>query len=156
MNNSKVRYSAFDTALYYITFKDRTKKEISTKLKEKGYSDLDIEEAILKLKEYGYINEENYAFSYIKSNITKKGSKLISMELMNKGVSNEIIREQLLEFEEREEDVIGNILESRYAETDFSDERALRRVYSYFARKGFRYDSISNALSFYRKNTKKY
>ena len=66
MNNSKVRYSAFDTALYYITFKDRTKKEISTKLKEKGYSDLDIEEAILKLKEYGYINEENYAFSYIK------------------------------------------------------------------------------------------
>lgn len=156
MNNSKVRYSAFDTALYYITFKDRTKKEISTKLKEKGYSDLDIEEAILKLKEYGYINEENYAFSYIKSNITKKGYKLISMELMNKGVSNEIIREQLLEFEEREEDVIGNILESRYAETDFSDERALRRVYSYFARKGFRYDSISNALSFYRKNTKKY
>lgn len=156
MNNSKVRYSAFDTALYYITFKDRTKKEISTKLKEKGYSDLDIEEAILKLKEYGYINEENYAFSYIKSNITKKGSKLISMELMNKGVSNEIIKEQLLEFEEREEDVIGNILESRYAETDFSDERALRRVYSYFARKGFRYDSISNALSFYRKNTKKY
>ena len=61
-----------------------------------------------------------------------------------------------MEFEEREEDVIGNILESRYAETDFSDERALRRVYSYFARKGFRYDSISNALSFYRKNTKKY
>lgn len=156
MNNSKVRYSAFDTALYYITFKDRTLKEIYSKLKDKGYSDLEIEEAIVKLKEYGYINEENYAFSYIKSNLHKKGSRLIAMELSGKGLDKDIINEQLSCFEDNEEETIVDILGTRYSKADFSDEKEIRRIYAFFARRGFKYDSISSALSNYRKNIKKY
>ena len=95
MSKSKAYTSAFDVALNYITFKDRTEKEIHTKLKEKGYSNLDIDETIDKLKEYGYINEENYAFSYIKSNINKKSKKIIKMELLQKGINKDIVDVQL-------------------------------------------------------------
>ncbi len=154
MNYSKARYSAFDTALYYITFKDRTEKEIQDKLKEKGYSYSDIDVAVSKLKEYGYINEENYAFSYIKSNIHKKGYRRITSELAARGLDKDIIEEQLDMFDFSEEDTIYNILDSRFSNCDMYDEKQLRRIYSFFARRGFSYGNISNALSKYRKNTK--
>lgn len=156
MNNSKATYSAFDTALYYITFKDRTQKEISAKLRERGYSDSDIEEALDKLKEYRYINEENYALSYIRSNISKKGEGLIVRELLKKGISRDVIERQFSYFDEAEEDVVRNMFETRYADVDLSDECVIRKIYGYFQRRGFRYETISHTLSFYRKNTKNY
>ncbi len=152
MNYSKARYSAFDTALYYITFKDRTEKEIQDKLKEKGYSCSDIDEAVFKLKEYGYINEENYAFSYIKSNIHKKGYRRISSELSARGLDKAIIEEQLDMLDFSEEDTIYNILDIRFSNCDLTDDKQLRRIYSFFARRGFSYGNINNALSKYRKN----
>ena len=154
MSKQNTRFSAFDSALYYLTFKDRTLKEICSKLKEKGYSDSEIDETVLKLQKYGYINEKNYAFSYIKSNINKKGSKLITMELCSKGIPKDIILEELDEFDQQEEDCILNMLSSKYSDVDLEDDRQVRRIYSFFARRGFKYDSISNALSIYRKNIK--
>ncbi|MBE5943556.1 MAG: regulatory protein RecX [Lachnospiraceae bacterium] len=151
--SSKAIYSAFDTALYYITFKDRTIKEIQGKLKDKGYSDSEIDDATSKLIEYGYINEDNYAFSYIKSNINNKGIKRIKQELLSKGLDKTTIIEQSSMFDICEDDIIINILEKRYPHLDYSKEKEMRKVYSFFVRRGFRYDSISSALSKYRKNS---
>lgn len=154
MNTSKAVYSAFDTALYYITYKDRTKKEICTKLKEKGYSCSDIDYAIEKLIYYGYINEEGYTLSYIRSNIGKKGPARISSELTNRGIDREIIREKMEEFHWNEEESIVRILETRFSSADFGDEKIKRRVYNFLLRRGFGFSSINRALSIYRKNDK--
>lgn len=151
MNKSKVTYSAFDTAAYYLTYKDRTEKEVYDKLKEKGYSSQDIDESICKLKMYGYLNDENYALSYIKSNINKKGTKRIYMELAQKGVSKDTIYEQLDEFVIDETGVVEDILYKRYRNVDFNDETQRHRVYGYFMRRGFKQDSISKAITNYKK-----
>lgn len=152
MSKSRAKYSAFDTAVYYITFKDRTIKELSDKLKEKGYSSHEIGESIGKLLEYGYINDENYAFSYIKDNINKKGSGRISMELLRKGIDKDIICNKLDLFEDNETDVVSEIISHRYKNADFNDDSEKRRIYSYFARRGFKYENISKAITNYRKN----
>ena len=39
-------YSAFDTAIYYLTFRDRSRKELCDKLTEKGYEEAEIAEAV--------------------------------------------------------------------------------------------------------------
>ena len=54
-------YSAFDTAIYYLTFRDRSRKELCDKLTEKGYEEAEIAEAVEKLMSYGYIDDERYA-----------------------------------------------------------------------------------------------
>lgn len=156
MSKSRAEYSAFDTAVYYITFKDRTKKELSDKLKEKGYSSHEIEESIGKLLEYGYINDENYAFSYIKDNINKKGLGRISMELLRKGIDKDIVCSKLDLFEENEADVIGELMSRRYKNSDFNDDSERRRIYSYFARRGFKYENISKAITNYKKSLENY
>lgn len=156
MSKSKaINYSAFDTAVYYITFKDRTVKELYDKLREKGYSSQDIDESIGKLQEYGYVNDDNYAFSYIKGNINKKGSRRISMELIRKGIDKEIIYDKLSMFDDNETKVIQEALERRYRNANFDDQSERRRIFSYFVRRGFKYENISRVMAKFGQKLKK-
>lgn len=90
-------YSAFDTAIYYLTFRDRSRKELCDKLTEKGYEEAEIAEAVEKLMSYGYIDDERYASSYIRNQMRAKGRRRITMELSGKGVDSEMTRELCME-----------------------------------------------------------
>lgn len=138
-------YSAFDTAAYYLSFRDRTRKELTDKLTDKGYSLVDIEDAISKLELYGYINDENYALSYIKGNMKRKGSKLIAMELARKGIDKEIFYQQVELSGIDEFSAIEAVLRKRYS--DIANDSTRRKAYAYFMRKGYKSDDISRAIS---------
>lgn len=145
MSSQKAKYSAFDTAIYYLTFKDRTRKEIQDKLSEKGYGNNEINEAVEKLVSYGYIDDEGYALSYIKSKKGKMGSRLIRMKLIGKGISGDIIDSSLNEVSTDEFSDIKRILMTRYG--DLSDISVRRRAQGYLARRGYSYDDISSAVN---------
>lgn len=140
-------YSAFDAALNVLTFKARTTKEIKTKLKEKGYSANQIEETVTKLTYYNYLDDEAYALSYIKANACTKGKKLILGELLNKGIDKSIILDCYEKLETDEKDTIQSIFDKRFINYDMTDEKQKRKVFSYFARRGFNYDSISSVIN---------
>lgn len=152
MKKSRALGCAFDAAAYYITFKDRTCKEVYDKLSEKGYCSQEIDETMQKLLEYGYVNDENYALSYIKSNINQKGIRRISIELKQKGINNNIISDALENFDCDECPVISSIIAKRYHNCDFSSDSEVKRIYSYFARRGFKYENISRVISNVRKS----
>lgn len=152
---TKACYSAFDTAIYYLTFRDRSRKELITKLKEKGYSESEIDDTVEKLLRYGYLDDERYALSYIKSHIQSRGRKRITLELSGKGVDPETTRELFSELSLDETDTIMQLLEKRYSNLDFDEEAQVRRIYAFFARRGFRYEDIRRAVSKYRKNIEK-
>ena len=154
-NKQAITYSAFDTALYYLTFRDRSRKELCDKLVEKGYNEEEIEDAIGKLMSYGYIDDERYAKSYICSQMRAKGRRRIAMELSGKGVDAGMTRELFAELAPDEGETIYDLLEKRYGNLDFDDESQMRRMYSFFARRGFRYEDIRRAVSQYRKNNEK-
>ena len=154
-NKQAITYSAFDTALYYLTFRDRSRKELCDKLMEKGYNEEEIEDAIGKLISYGYIDDERYAKSYICSQMRAKGRRRIAMELSGKGVDAGMTRELFAELAPDEGETIYDLLEKRYGNLDFDDESQMRRMYSFFARRGFRYEDIRRAVSQYRKNNEK-
>ena len=154
-HKQQTTYSAFDTAIYYLTFRDRSRKELCDKLTEKGYEEAEITETIEKLMSYGYINDERYATSYIRSQMRGKGRRRITMELSGKGVDSEMKRELCTELVPDEAETIYDLLERRYGNLNFTDEGQMRRMYSFFARRGFRYEDIRRAVSEYRKNIEK-
>ncbi len=145
MNNSKARYSAFDTAVYYLTYKARTEKELRDKLSEKGYGLKDIDAAIGKLAFYGYIDDEGYALSYIRSKKGKMGSRLIALKLSQKGISRDVIESKLdmADFDEYSD--IKKVLSTRYG--DLSDLATRRKAQGYMARRGYAYEDITNAIN---------
>ena len=77
--------------------KQKTERQIRTYLKEKGFLQENIDNCILKLIEYGYINDSDYAENFIKTYLKTKGPKKIKYDLITKGVDPEIIEEKLNE-----------------------------------------------------------
>ncbi|MCM1273014.1 MAG: recombination regulator RecX [Clostridium sp.] len=154
MKKQNKTYSAFDTAAYYLTFKNRTRKELEDKLTDKGYCTADIEEAINKLELYGYIDDENYVLSYIRDNMKRKGSKLIAMELARKGIDKETFYQQAERLGIDEFGAIEAVLRKRYR--DISDDATRRKAYSYFMRKGYKSEDINRAISYFLKEKKEF
>lgn len=148
-------YGVFDTALYYLTFRDHSRKELFDKLTKKGYEEAEITAAIDKLISYGYIDDERFARSYINNQKKNKGRQRIIMELSGKGVDSSTTRELFDQLSPDESETIFKLLERRFYTLDVTDEVQMRRMYSYFIRRGFRYEDIRRAVSEYRKNIEK-
>lgn len=148
-NKSNSVYSAFDTAAYYLSFKDRTVEEIRKKLEEKEYDAYQISDAIEKLIYYRYLDDKKYAMAYIRCNCKKKGIKLIKSELLAKGIERNLLSEVLesMDFDTDDElDAVRNIYDHRFSDLDLKDVKQKKKVYSYFQRRGFSYDSITKAI----------
>ena len=84
-----------ETALKIIERSYKTKKEMTKRLLEKGYNLEEINETLKFLEEYNFINDESYAKAFIKDKTKTQGKQKIKYALKNKGVSEEIIEEEL-------------------------------------------------------------
>ena len=137
-----------ENALRLLSFKDRTEEEMRRKLKEKSYTENEIEDVIEFLKEYGYINDRRYAekFSADAKNIKKWGRRRIEIELLSRGISREIINDVTKE-DEDEKEIILEELKRRFKNADFSNRKERARIFSYFARRGFSSDKIYGAIN---------
>jgi len=118
-------------ALRLLKFRIRSEKELALRLKEKGYSNEEIEDTIKELKNKGFIDDEKFAYLYAYDSLTlhKKGPFRIRMELIKLGVDEYII-----------EDAINKVLsevdleEIKKEITKGLDEKKAREV---LYRKGF-------------------
>ncbi len=82
----------FNKTLNFLSFKDRTIKEVKEHLKKNEVIDFHIEEIIKKLINMRLLNDEEYANKYLEEVIRKKkGLKYFKYQLTNKGVSSNII-----------------------------------------------------------------
>ena len=138
-----------DYALNLLTICDRTEKEIRDKLRGKGYPGNEIEDTIIFLSEYGYINDREYVRKYIKDavNIKKWGKKRIETELLKKGADRYVVEEMLEEIETDFGALIMEILKSRFKNSNLSDPKERNRIFSYFARRGFSPQDIAGSIN---------
>lgn len=96
-----------ESALRTIGKSYKTEKEMRDKLKVKGYDEESINKSIEFLKEYNYINDKNYAKAFINDRSKSMGSQKIKYSLINKGISKEIIDEELLNLNKENEKKIA-------------------------------------------------
>ena len=79
-------------AVSYLNAGPRTEKQVRDYLRKKGCGREETEEAVKELKDYGYIDDENYCRMYFEYAFDRKrGIERIKRELREKGVSSEII-----------------------------------------------------------------
>lgn len=82
-------------ALKYMKARLRSRLEVFDMLKRREYPLELIDKALNRLTEQGYLNDLNYASSFLHNQIitTSRGPKRVSYELEKKGISKEIIQE---------------------------------------------------------------
>ena len=158
----EISYEAsLEKGIFLISLKDRTKKEIRLKLEEKFRNKSAILQAIEKLEELGYLNDLNYAISYIESKTY--GKNRISYNLFQKGIDRSTVEKAYLTLDEEKEENIDDVkLEklidknsSKINSSNSRDEKKLKeeqKLIQYLARQGFSLDKIFKKLKEYKKN----
>lgn len=147
--NSEEQKHAIDYALNYISYRQRSKKEVYNALRKKGLEENYIEYAIDYLTERSYLDDSSFADSFIrdKRNLNKYGSRRIEYELSAKGVSRETIHE-LLNYDTDEEYNMAMELASKKIMSYSSDDRnsVYRKLGGFLQRKGYNFDIVNKVL----------
>ena len=139
--------SCFSRSLSYLEKTFRTEKQLKDYLREKGFLEESIEKAISKLKEYGYIDDLVYAENYVKTYISKKGSKKIKFELLTKGVDREIVDEALNKIvDEDEERKRCFIFLKKYLKDKILDKKTKAKAYAHLISKGYSSEVVLSAI----------
>ena len=88
-------------ALYHLSFKARTEKEVKDYLAKHEVNENIIPKVIQSLKDDNWINDRQYAYAIINSNQLSgdKGSYMLMQKISQKGVAKSIIQEVLQEFD---------------------------------------------------------
>lgn len=139
--------SVRECALSLLEYRDRTEQELRQKLAEREYSEDEIEETVLFLKEYRYLDDESYAERFIRSQSGKKSVRQIKAVLEQKGIDRETIAVCLEEEPVDEESQVRAFLEKKgYHAGEKLEVGAYRRLTSALARRGFSWDVIRRAM----------
>lgn len=140
---------AKERALYILDNAYKTEKQIIDKLKSGFYPDGIIDKVIAYLKEYGLVNDARFATLYIDYKASSKSKKQIVQELLQKGVSKDLIDLALEKSDFSDEDSINNIIKKRINRYDLNDSKSVQKLYMYLIGKGYSYSDIRKSLSKY-------
>ena len=78
-------------AMHILERTDKTEAQLRRKLEESEYPKEAVESAIAYVTSYGYLDDRRYAEHYIEWKKQGKGKLRLKMELVQKGISREII-----------------------------------------------------------------
>ncbi|MCU9614639.1 recombination regulator RecX [Caldibacillus lycopersici] len=86
---------AYNQAINFLSYRMRSEKEVYQHVTEKGYSIDIVKEVIVRLKNNQFINDREFAMSFVRTQINTgdKGPKVINGVLKEKGINVEIIEE---------------------------------------------------------------
>ena len=133
---------AKESAITYLGYRARTEYEVRKKLSDKGFDQNIIDKVIGRLHELSYLNDEQFAASYVRGRFKQKGygPQRLRSELYRLGIAGPLI-EQTLEEILKEEDVIERALQEAQKrlkrlrnEADLSKKR--RKLFDFLMRRG--------------------
>lgn len=135
-------------ALYHLSFKARTEKEVREYLKKYDIDEDIASQVIANLKEDNWINDGHYAYAIINANQLSgdKGPYVLTQKLVQKGISKSTIEETLKEFDFSEvAQRVANKLLKKYEGK--LPARALQdKIIQNLTNKGFSYSDAKSAF----------
>ena len=138
------------TALRIVEKSYKSEKELVDKLILKGYDNESINKTMDVLKEYNFINDENYVKMYVKDKLKQVGKKKIKYDLAKKGISDKIIDEEIYNIDsEYEKNTAYNLAIKKYntiAKREAERFKLSQKLYRFLLSKGYSYDIVSSVV----------
>lgn len=135
-------------AMHLLNEMARTEAQLRQKLKQNGYPEDVIDDAVAYVKSFGYINDEAYIRNFVESRKGKKSRREIYALLGQKGLNQETAETVLDEMyeEHSDQEAIREILRKKHWDSEESDIKEKQKIYAYLVRKGFRYEDIRQVI----------
>lgn len=142
----------FAVALKLLTFRDRSIKELSTKLRDRGFADEEIEATLQRCQEYGYLDDRRFAATRARTLVSSGravGIRAIN-DLTRVGIDRPLSEEMVATAEEETDlpELLAGILDQKYPGFAFeaASDNEKNRVVSFFRRRGFPVSLILDVL----------
>ena len=135
---------AYQTALSYLSRAQRTTEEVRRYLLRKGFDDEEIDKAILKLTQIGYLNDEKYLENYLGSGKSQKyGYARLKLKLLQKGINPELLKNINIDEDEEVAKAL-ELLQKKYKNINGVDKA---KYYRFLVNRGFTPTVARKALS---------
>ena len=139
-----------NTALRTIERTYKSEKELRDKLALKGFEDHIIKRTINFLREYNLLNDTNYAKMYVKDRSKNQGKKKIKYTLLQKGIDENIIEEELDKLDKDEiSEVVHEMALKKYkvlCKRESDEYKLSQKLYRFLMGKGYDYDLIKDVV----------
>ncbi len=99
--------AAYEAAVVLLTARDRTRSNLRRVLMARGFAEADLEVALDRLTQHGYLDDRRFASTWARSRLRVKpmGPLRLRQELIAKGVEEHLVREVLKDlYDEGEEE----------------------------------------------------
>lgn len=138
-------------ALKLLERMDRTEAQLREKLKAAEFDPEIIEQAIVYVKSFGYIDDERYVRNYIEYRQDRKSRRQLEQELQfRKGVTPELIQKVYDELEPYDERLlIKSQLEKKKYSAKAADWNGRQKIVASLMRKGFQMGDILAVMDEY-------
>lgn len=139
-------------AMNLLQKRDYTEYKLRSKLKDGGYPSVSIDDAIDYVKSYKYLDDRRYASDYIGYYMESRSKKRISQDLIQKGISKDLIAEVMEEaYSSKESDSnveleqIQKLLLKKHFSSDM-EYKEKQKIMAFLYRKGYSMDLIYKAM----------
>lgn len=152
--SDELRRKTFERAVKLLAAKPRSVAELRERLLQgkglKGNTTI-VETVIARLREYGYLDDERFAFSYASSKVKQRpvGRRRLQRDLKLKQVENTVAEEalELVYAETPEDQLIDRAIEKRIRLRGRPKTRAeAKSLFDHLLRQGFGFDLVSEKV----------
>ena len=134
---------ALAKAVKYIGSNLKTEKQLRDYLKKKEYNFATIDYVMDKLKEYDYLNDENFAKAYILTYSKKYGKLKLKSQLKMKGIKDSVIENLLEDVQSDSIDIVAKKYMKNKDLTYEKLQKLMRLLYS----RGYECDDINSCVN---------
>ena len=152
MSADELRRKTFNRAIKLLTVKPRSVAELRERLLQgKDVNQSLVDTVISRLEEYGYLNDERFAFSYASLKVKQRpiGRRRLQRDLKLKKVSNTVVDEalELVYAETPEEQLIDAAIEKRTRLRGRPKTRIeAKKLFDHLLRQGFEFELVSEKV----------
>jgi regulatory protein len=147
LKNTQARSKSYNFAIRYLALRPRSTHEVNQYLTfRKGFSSEDANYTIARLTDEGYLNDKQFSEMWIRNRmlLSPKSDKVLRLELIKKGIPNDIIQEAISNLDEHDKiSSIKSLIEKKQRQTKYQDKQKLTE---YLSRQGYNYGLIKQAL----------
>lgn len=138
-------------AMKLLTKKDYTEKQLAEKLRQGGYPEQVLREALDYVAGYHYTDDLRYAVAYITDHENTRSRRRIEQDLLGRGIEEEVLERAWAEWEadggsQDEQAMIRALMEKRRYDPDAADWKERQRMYAFLLRRGFSAEAVSRAM----------
>lgn len=148
LQSGDIQESAYQKALNYLSYRERSEAEVRKHLAGKGISDDVLERVLARLQNAGLVDDERFARSWVenRSEYRPRSRRALVYELNKKGVSEAAISSAVDEIDEEELAYQAAQKKARrYSQLEWPVFR--QKMHSYLAGRGFIYEVSSPVVA---------